>query len=337
MQKTAEFVSLGHPDKTADYISSYILDRMMEQDQTVRYAVEVMIKDNTVVLGGEVCGRVNFDKIEEYVKDALCEIGYTPQYAKLWGDNAVNVEKLEVVNLIGRQSSEIFCGVKNGGWGDQGVFAGYACKGKGNIPPELYLARKLNRALYDKAKQSDNLGLDIKTQITLDDNDHVQTAVVAVPMKNKEDLSVWVADVLNQEPQRLIVNGTGLYTCHSSIADCGITGRKLACDFYSLACPVGGGSPWGKDAGKADVSLNILARRLAVKHLEDNDEAFVFLSSCIGRSDLPSAVLQTVKGGKTKRQNIQGDFSPAAVISALGLDRPVFAALCRDGITAQNT
>ncbi len=50
MQKTAEAVSLGHPDKIADYISSYILDRMIEQDQHVKYAVEVMIKNNAVAL-----------------------------------------------------------------------------------------------------------------------------------------------------------------------------------------------------------------------------------------------------------------------------------------------
>ncbi|MBO7509386.1 MAG: hypothetical protein J6T57_03885 [Alphaproteobacteria bacterium] len=54
MQRTAEAVSIGHPDKIADYISSFILDRLIEQDPHVRYAVEVMIKDNTVVLGGEV-------------------------------------------------------------------------------------------------------------------------------------------------------------------------------------------------------------------------------------------------------------------------------------------
>ena len=30
MLRTAEAVSLGHPDKISDYISSYILDRMIE-------------------------------------------------------------------------------------------------------------------------------------------------------------------------------------------------------------------------------------------------------------------------------------------------------------------
>lgn len=54
MQRTAEAVSLGHPDKTADYISCFILDRIIEQDTNARYAVEVLIKNNTVVLGGEI-------------------------------------------------------------------------------------------------------------------------------------------------------------------------------------------------------------------------------------------------------------------------------------------
>ena len=58
MLKTAEAVSIGHPDKTADYISGYILDRLIEQDPNVRYAVEVLMKGNTVILGGEVTGKV---------------------------------------------------------------------------------------------------------------------------------------------------------------------------------------------------------------------------------------------------------------------------------------
>ena len=62
MLKTAEAVSLGHPDKTADYISCYILDRLIEQDKDVHYAVEVLLKDNTVVLGGEIQGKTDISK-----------------------------------------------------------------------------------------------------------------------------------------------------------------------------------------------------------------------------------------------------------------------------------
>ena len=52
MQKTAEAVSIGHPDKISDYISSYVLDRLIERNPMVRYAVEVMIKNNTIIFGG---------------------------------------------------------------------------------------------------------------------------------------------------------------------------------------------------------------------------------------------------------------------------------------------
>lgn len=332
MQKTAEAVSLGHPDKIADYISSYILDRMIEQDQHVKYAVEVMIKNNTVALGGEITGHVKLDNVRTYVIDALAEIGYTRDYATRWGDCTINPDQIEIINMIGVQSPDINRGVMRDGWGDQGVFVGYACRGTGQINRELYLARKLNRALYGLARKSDTLGLDIKTQITLDDDGAIDTAIVAIPMLRDTDLTDFVVRTLGARPRHIIINGTGRYTYHASIADCGITGRKLACDFYSTACPVGGGSPWTKDASKADVTLNIFARALAVENLGDNDECFVYLSSCIGRGDLPSAVVKTITDGVVTTRNINIDARPSVLIPMLGLDAPVFANLCRDGV-----
>lgn len=332
MQKTAEAVSLGHPDKIADYISSYILDRMIEQDQHVKYAVEVMIKNNTVALGGEITGHVKLDNVRTYVIDALAEIGYTRDYAARWGDCTINPDAIEIINMIGVQSPDINRGVVRDGWGDQGVFVGYACRGMGQINRELYLARKLNRALYGLARESDTLGLDIKTQITLDDDGAIDTAIVAIPMQVDADLTDFVVRTLGSRPRHIIINGTGRYTYHASIADCGITGRKLACDFYSTACPVGGGSPWTKDASKADVTLNIFARALAIQNLGDNDECFVYLSSCIGRGDLPSAVVKTITDGVVTTRNINIDARPSVLIPMLGLDAPVFANLCRNGL-----
>lgn len=256
MLKTAEAVSIGHPDKTADYISSYILDRLIEQDPHVHYAVEVMIKDNNVVLGGEIKGNVSLSKVEDYVKEALREIGYDEHYAEIWGNYAININKIKVINMIGQQSADINKGIEADGWGDQGVFVGYACQGEGHINHELFLARKLNAALYEKAITSDNLGLDIKTQITLNDLDGIEMAIVAIPMLIDEDLTKFIIETLGEEPKRIIVNGTGTYQYHSSIADCGVTGRKLACDFYSTACPIGGGSPWTKDASSVRLFKN---------------------------------------------------------------------------------
>lgn len=332
MRKTAEAVSIGHPDKTADYISSYILDRMIEQDPEVRYAVEVMVKDNNVILGGEVTGHVDMSAIKDHVRQALREIGYDERYAKIWGKHAIDINQVKILNLIGLQSTDIGQGVQQNGWGDQGVFVGFACQGDGLINRELFLAKKLNNALYVKARQSDNLGIDIKTQIILADDGHVETAIAAVPMLKPESLEEFICETLGEVPDKIIVNGTGVYQTHSAIADCGITGRKLACDFYSTACPIGGGSPWTKDASKADLTLNLYARRLAVQYLADNDACFVFLSSCIGRSELPSAVIKTIKAGERKEINLPLNKTPTELIESLDLRKPVFARLCLYGL-----
>ena len=332
MQRTAEAVSIGHPDKIADYISCFILDRMIEQDQHVRYAVEVMIKDNTVVLGGEISGAVKLDNLSDYVRCALAEIGYDERYALTWGEYAIDPAQVKVINMIGVQSADISQGVDADGWGDQGVFVGYACQGEGKINRELYLARKLNKALYNKARQSDNLGLDIKTQITLND-EHIETAIVAIPMLHDEDLTDFIVSVLGEKPAHIIINGTGRYTYHSSIADCGITGRKLACDFYSTAAPIGGGSPWTKDASKADLTLNVYARILACENLGEADECFVYLSSCIGRAELPSGLIKKIKDGIVTYHNLWCNQKPSTLIRACGLDKPIYTELCRRGIS----
>lgn len=332
MLKTAEYVSLGHPDKTADFITSYLLDTLIKQDKMLKYAVEVMIKDNIVILGGEISGQVQLNKLDETVKEALRQIGYDERYTTLWQEKALNIHKIEVQNLIGIQSSEISQGVEQNGWGDQGVFVGYACQGEEYLPLELVLAKKLNNALYEKAKKSDNLGLDIKTQITIDADNTIQTAIVAIPMLHHEDLTHFIIQVLGQKPQKLIVNGTGAYTFHSAVADCGITGRKLACDFYSTACAVGGGSPWTKDPSKADLTLNLYARKLAKEYLKDNDECFVYLSSCIGRADLPSAIVKTLKNKEISLTQLEITQKPSDIIHLMNLRHPVFADLCKQGL-----
>jgi S-adenosylmethionine synthetase len=332
MQRTAEAVSLGHPDKTADYISSYILDRIIKQDKHARYAVEVMIKNNTVVLGGEISTSANISALPQYIKRALAEIGYDDRYARIWGDCVINPAQIKIINLIGVQSVDISRGVDANGWGDQGVFVGYACQGEGQINRELFLARKLNNALYDMARKSDNLGIDIKTQITLNDG-KIETAIVAIPMLRDENLTDFIVSVLGERPANIIINGTGRYTYHGSIADCGITGRKLACDFYSTAAPIGGGSPWTKDASKADLTLNVYARILACENLRNNDECFVYLSSCIGHNELPSGLIKTIKNGVISYHDLWCNQKPSILIRAYGLDKPIYTKLCRKGIS----
>ena len=51
---TSEQVSGGHPDKIADQISDAIVTDCMSNDLHSRVAVETLIKDNHVIVGGEI-------------------------------------------------------------------------------------------------------------------------------------------------------------------------------------------------------------------------------------------------------------------------------------------
>src|SRR5574344_2795011 len=107
MIKFSEYVSLGHPDKIADYISQYLLDRYIERDPQTRYAVEVQIKDWRVTLGGEVSSKCEFtsNQIKQFVRAAVNEIGYTREYMERWGaENTICGDLLGVTFLIRQQS-----------------------------------------------------------------------------------------------------------------------------------------------------------------------------------------------------------------------------------------
>ena len=72
---TSEYVSYGHPDKVADQISDALLDEYLTQDRDTRAGIETMIKDNVVVIGGEVKSNARID-IEDIVSSAIDSIDY---------------------------------------------------------------------------------------------------------------------------------------------------------------------------------------------------------------------------------------------------------------------
>lgn len=330
MIQFSEFVSLGHPDKIADYISSYLLDRYIERDPATRYAVEVQIKNYRVTLGGEVSSKCQFtpDEIAANVRAAVNEIGYTREYLGKWGaENTICGDLLHVESLITQQSPDIARGLK--GWGDQGIFFGHATylPQTGFMPMDYTLARRLNKALFESGIG----GLDIKTQVVLRD-DAVEKVIVAIPLLDDHKLR-HVKRFVNRRIHgnyELIINGTGVYRQHSTIADCGTTGRKLAVDFYGGNCRIGGGSPWTKDGSKADLALNLVARRLAKNYTaETGVTTYSRLACCIGKQEVDFSV--TDAAGNIIAEGVM-PLNPADIIRELKLDTPCYASMCRWGL-----
>jgi S-adenosylmethionine synthetase len=354
MSRTSEYVSIGHPDKIADYISEYILDRIIEQDKNVRYALEVQIKGVNVSLAGEITTTTNIESsdYDRWVREAVAEIGYTEEYQSRWGSENTICDKDLVVNLnVSQQSPDIAAGVQQEGWGDQGIFWGYAENNKHTdyLPLDHYIARDLGDYLYNRAKFDGKGGLDIKTQITLSNDNEIQNVIVAIPVATDEmyeevrrEVIDWLcsqeADVMHlSETGNITINGTGIYKIHGPIADCGTTGRKLAVDFYGGNSPIGGGCPWTKDSTKADLTLNLYTRDLAKNYIKNEcKDCFcvkVSASCCIGKSKvLVNVEGYDENGSKRYGSEFVREVTPSELIKKYKLDESIYCNLVENGL-----
>ncbi len=307
IQRTAEVVSPKHPDKLCDRISDAILDLFLEKDPFVRCAVETCGGHGKLFITGEIT--YNGPLITQ---DDIKEVGRV-----ISGIEPENI----TVNIVS-QSPEIAAGVNIGGAGDQGIMIGYACnENEEFLPQEYYLARKLNRKIYNEYPY------DGKTQVTLKGK---QVDVVAsFQLAPKSQLERLCKSFFKEEKYKiksLHCNPAGDWKQGGFDADAGVTGRKLAVDNYGPRVPLGGGAFSGKDATKVDRSAAYMARYIAVDLLEKKtaQEVFVNLSYAIGY-DKPIQATATIDGKQVLIDTSEYNLTPRGIINFLKLREPGFS------------
>jgi len=348
---TSESVSEGHPDKVSDQISDAVLDAILAKDPRARVAAETLVKDNLVVLAGEITTTADV-KYQDVVRQTIRRIGYTDPALGFDADTCT------ILTVYGQQSPDIAQGVNEDqgldheqGAGDQGLMFGYACDETPSLMPlPIYLAHRLVERQSEVRRDGRLAWLrpDAKSQVTVryvnGKPDAIETVLISTQhakgIKHEQLAEGVIEEIIKpvlpknlvKGDVRYLVNPTGAFEIGGPKGDCGLTGRKIIVDTYGGSAPHGGGAFSGKDPSKVDrsaayagryVAKNIVAAGLAKKCL-------VQVSYAIGVAQ-PTSVMVTTEGtGKLSDDKLAAlvrahfDLRPKGIVQMLDLLRPIY-------------
>lgn len=353
---TSESVSEGHPDKIADQISDAVLDAIITEDKQARVACETMVKTGVAIVAGEITTNAWID-LEQLVRDVIVDIGYNSS------DVGYDGATCGIINIIGKQSSEIAQGVdrvspEDQGAGDQGLMFGYASNETDVLmPAPITFAHRLmeRQAEARKTKVLPWLRPDAKSQVTCRYENGKVVGIDAVvlstqhsPDVSQKDLEEAVMELIVKHtlPAELLhkdtqyhINPTGKFVIGGPVGDCGLTGRKIIVDTYGGMARHGGGAFSGKDPSKVDRSAayagRYVAKNIVAAGLAERCE--IQVSYAIGVAQPTSISLNTFGTGKISDEQIIKlvrdvfDLRPYAITHMLDLLHPMYQATASYG------
>ena len=344
---TSESVSAGHPDKICDQISDAVLDACLMQDKNSRVACETMVKNNNVILGGEITTTADID-YEQIARNVVKEIGYDHQ------ELGFSYDTFKFTNHISEQSLDISKGITQGeqlGSGDQGIMFGYACRETPELMPlPIALAHRLTLK-HEEVRKDKSFGLrpDAKSQVSVEYSDDYQPQRIdSIVFSSQHDPAlslVQLRELIKEEiinktlPQDLLddktkffINPAGRFEIGGPVGDCGLTGRKIIVDTYGGMARHGGGAFSGKDPSKVDRSAAYALRRVA-KSLVKSDlckYCEVQTSYAIGVCEPVSIFVNTFESENLSLKEIEQlvksnfDLTPIGIINDLNLLEPIY-------------
>ncbi len=350
---TSESVSEGHPDKVCDQISDAVLDAYLKEDPNSRVACETMIKNNLVVIAGEITSDGNPD-LESIVRNVINNIGYNDD--KL----GFNGSTCEFINHITKQSPDIAQGVNEGegedlnqGAGDQGLMFGYACNETESLmPAPIDLSHKLVKKQSEvrKSGELEWLRPDAKSQVSVvyDEGRKKIKRLSAIVLSSQHDDDISYNELKDEiynkiimpvipndwitEETKILINPTGKFVIGGPVGDCGLTGRKIIVDTYGGMARHGGGAFSGKDPSKVDRSAAYAARYVAKNIISSRlaDYCEIQVSYAIGVAEPTSITVDTFGTNKVSEKDIVSlisnkfDFRPKGLINYLNLKEPIY-------------
>ena len=359
---SSESVSEGHPDKVCDKISDSILDEALTQDPYSRVAIETLVKNNEIVVAGELTTKATID-YDKVVRNAIKEIGYDKE------DLGFYYKTCNITKFIFEQSPDISQGVTEGqglfkemGAGDQGLMFGYAANEAMNydaeyMPLGIFLAHKLiNR--HKEIRTSDKntfLRPDAKAQVSVKyiNGKPYKIDTVVLSSQHTEDVSYddlkdyMIEEIVQKtidknlidKDTKFLINPTGRFVIGGPVGDSGLTGRKIIVDTYGGYAHHGGGAFSGKDPSKVDRSAAYMARHIAKSIVASNlaDKCEIQIAYAIGVAEPVSVMVDTFNTEKISKDEIvkkvkdNFDLTPLGIIRHLDLLRPIYTVTTSGG------
>ena len=356
---TSESVTEGHPDKVADQISDAVLDSILARDPAARVACETLVTTGMAIVAGEITTST-YVNIPDIVRKTIEEIGYTD--ASFGFDSrtcavlaSIDRQSPDIARGVNSNKK------KAQGAGDQGMMFGYATREtKERMPVPIVLAHRIAERLAAARKGSGGLDPiewlrpDGKTQVSVEyEGDRpvaVKTVVVSTQHAERFARRILspgtISDTMVREVikpvlekagfstrgVKFLVNPTGRFVVGGPHGDAGLTGRKIIVDTYGGMARHGGGAFSGKDPSKVDRSAAYAVRWVAKNIVEAKLAARceVQVAYAIGVAEPVSVMVQTFGTGVVPDHVIERivsevfDLTPAGIISALKLRRPIY-------------
>ena len=324
----AEYVSPGHPDRLADAIVESIVDLAVGRDGEALVGVECAVHTDHVFIDGRIAAgkgkcAVSNEEIEEIARKVYREAGY----GGIWIHAPENLKVIQNVCLEPLSDDER--AIRNLS-DDQNVVTGFACNHPETdyLPPAHFIANYIGRKVDGwRRTVSDKFGPDFKVLVHIYDNcGRYEWRRLTISIQHREGVFAaeqhelvlpvvsgalaelearGLAGISNLPLENFILNGMGDFIVGGPEGDNGLSGKKLAVDFYGPEIPIGGGAICGKDPHKVDVAGAFRARELARRLLKERGGSAV-----------------TVRLGWTP-----GDAAPAfreaESVDSLGLTHPI--------------
>ena len=305
----AEYVSPGHPDRLADAIVESIVDLAVGRDGESLVGVECAVHTDHVFIDGRIAagkGRcaVSKEEIEEIARNVYRDAGY----GGIWIHAPENLKVIQNVCLEPLSDDErAIRGLSDDqnvvtGYACNHPETDY-------LPPAHFIANYIGRKLDGwRRTVSDRFGPDFKVMVDItvardarpchDAGRGTRPACPPQYRWNRLTLSIQhapgvfaaeqhelvlpvmsgalaeleargLAGISNLPLENFILNGMGDFIIGGPEGDNGLSGKKLAVDFYGPEIPIGGGAICGKDPHKVDVAGAFRARELARRLLKE--------------------------------------------------------------------